>query len=197
MVVAGGDNGADSGEMGRVADGGEHLRGSDVGTAEHADFAVGVGERGGPFDGVVAVVGLVLEGIPLALRGVAAADILDDDEVATQGGATAEFNAVVFVVGRALEECGEFSIARRVVDVCAEGDAVAGLHGDSALDGDIGRLCGGEGGSGDDEEAEGSFEHEFHRRRRPRTFYLTGLASEQFELAVSQVSNAKPGAPTF
>jgi len=43
VVIAGGDDGADSGEMRRMADGGEHLRGSDVRSAKHADFAVGVG----------------------------------------------------------------------------------------------------------------------------------------------------------
>ena len=72
-----------------------------------------LGQRGGPFDGVVAVVGLVLEGIPLALGGVAAADILHDDEIATSGGGAAEVGGVVFVVGRALEEHGEFGRRRR------------------------------------------------------------------------------------
>ena len=88
------------------------------------------------------------------------------------------------------------AVAGGAVDVGAEGDAVAGLHGDAAFDGDVGRLCGGEGGSGDDEEAEGLFEHEFHRRRRPRTFYLTG-GSEQFELAVSQAQMRNRGHRLF
>ena len=127
--------------MGRVADGGEHLRGSDVGSAEHADFAVGVGKRGGPLDGVVAVVGLVLEGIPLALGGVAAADVLHDDEVSAGGGGAAEFGGVVLVIGRALEEDGIFAIAGGMVDVGVEGDAVAGLHGDAVFYGDVGAVC--------------------------------------------------------
>ena len=104
VVVAGGDDGADAGQMRRMADGGEHLRGSDIGAAEHADFAVGVGEGGGPLDGVVAVVGFVLEGVPLALGGVAAAHVLHHDHEAAPRRRDGEIGAVVLVVGRALQE---------------------------------------------------------------------------------------------
>ena len=124
-----------------VADGCEHLRGSNVGPAEHADFAVRIRQRGSPFDGVVAVVGLVFEGIPLALGGVAAAHILHDDEVATRRGGAAKVGCVVLVIGRALQQRRVFAIARGVVDVRTQGDAVAGLHGDAAFDRDVRRLA--------------------------------------------------------
>ena len=111
MVVRCGDNGADAGEVRRVADGCEHLRSSHVGPAEHADFAVGIRQGGGPFDGVVAVVGLVFEGIPLALGGVAAAHILHDDQVAARGSCAAKVGCVVLVIGRALQQ--DWDICRR------------------------------------------------------------------------------------
>ena len=148
VIVAGGDDGADAGEMRGMADGGEHLRGAYVGSAPHADFAVGGWQRGGPFDGVETVFSFVLEGIPLALGGIAAADILNDDEVSACGGAAAEFSTVVLVVGGALKERGELAFADGVIDVCPEGYAIAGLHGDAALDGDVSGLCGCECGSG-------------------------------------------------
>ena len=85
MIVAGGDDGADAGKMRRMSDGGQHLRGADVGAATHADLAVGIGQRGRPLHRVVAVIRFVLEGVPLAVGGVAAADVLNDDDVAASG----------------------------------------------------------------------------------------------------------------
>ena len=122
-----------------MTDGGEHLRGTDIGSAEHADFAVGMGQRGRPLDGVVAVVDFVLEGVPLAFGGVAAAHILDDDEVTTRRGGEAEGGGVL-VVGRALRRTG-YCHRRGVVDVGIQSDTVAGLHGDAVFYGDAGVLA--------------------------------------------------------
>src|SRR6478752_4635059 len=106
--------------MRRMSDGGEHLRGSDIRSTKHADFAVGIGKRGGPLYGVVAIVGLVLEGIPLALGGVAATDVLHNDKVATGGGRAAEVGFIVFVVRGALKKRRVLAVTSGVVDVGAE-----------------------------------------------------------------------------
>ena len=105
-------------------------------------------ESGSPLDGVVAVVGLVLEGIPLAFGGVAAADVLHYDEIATRGGGEAEGSGIVLVVGRALKKRGIFAVTGGVVDVGVEGDAVAGLHGDAVFYGDVGVFARGRWGRG-------------------------------------------------
>src|SRR5207253_8629017 len=57
----------------------EPLRRTDIGAAVHPDPAIRPRLRGGPFDRVIAVLRLVAEWIELALRGVAAACVLDDD----------------------------------------------------------------------------------------------------------------------
>jgi hypothetical protein len=167
VVVGGGDDGADAGEVGRVADGGEHLGCADVGAGEHADFAVGVRQSGGPFDGVVAVVGLVLEGVPFAFRVVAAADVLRDDDETVGDAFGAEGGEVVLVVGGAHEQDIEGTVAGGAIDVGVEGDAVAGLHGDVFLDDDVGGGWGGrslggggEGGGKEGSETEELLEHE-------------------------------------
>jgi len=128
-----------------VADGSEHLRCADVGTGEHADFAVGMRQSGGPFDCVVAVVGLVLEGVPLALGLIAAADILRDDHEAVFDGFWAEGGEVVFVIRGAHEQDVEGAFASGAIDVGEEGDAVAGLHGNVFLSDDAGGDYGGGG----------------------------------------------------
>ena len=58
------------------------LREREVRLADHADLAVAPGLRRDPVDGVVAVVGLVDDGGPLALRLELAAHVLDDADVA-------------------------------------------------------------------------------------------------------------------
>ncbi len=87
-----------------MADGGEHQRSADVRSAEHANFAVRMRQRRGPLHRVVAVVHLVLEGVPLALGGVAAAHILDHDHEAARDSLAREVGAAVLVVGCALEQ---------------------------------------------------------------------------------------------
>jgi len=93
VIVAGGNHGTYTGEMRRMSRGGEHLRGTDVGTAEHANLAVGIRKGGDPLDGVVAVFGFVDEGIPVSLGGIAAANILDDHDVAARRGLECEIHA--------------------------------------------------------------------------------------------------------
>src|ERR1039457_4181071 len=124
--------------MRRMADGRQHLGGTHVGAAEHADFAVGMGKGSRPLDGVVTVVNLVFERIPLAFGGVATAHILNDDDEAAQGATTAEVGGIVFVVGGAGEEDGIGSGGGWLIDVRMEGDAIAGLHGDVALNSNVG-----------------------------------------------------------
>ena len=122
-----------------MRDGGEHLSGADVRSADHADFAVRIRERGGPLDGVVTVIAFVLEGIPFAFGSEAAADVLNDDDVAKRRGPHAELGfAGAFVVRRALEEDRELTVGFGAVDVGAESDAVARFHGDVVFDGDVG-----------------------------------------------------------
>ena len=71
-----------------------------------SDLAVRIGQRRRPLHRVVAVVGFVLERVPLALRGVAPADVLDDDDVAAGGALHPEAAVTVLVVGRALQQHG-------------------------------------------------------------------------------------------
>ena len=61
---------------------GQHLRRADVRAAEHADLAVRIGKRRRPFDGVVAVLRLVLERIELSLRVEPSTHVLLDDDIA-------------------------------------------------------------------------------------------------------------------
>ena len=65
--------------MGR---GGGPLRVAEVGLARHAHAPVAPRPARRPLDGVVAVVDLVPEGVPLALGAVLAAHVLDDAGVA-------------------------------------------------------------------------------------------------------------------
>ena len=175
MVVAGGDNGADAGQMGRMGDGREQLRGSHIGAAEHADLAVGVGQGGGPLHGVVAVFDLMLEGIPFAFGGIAAAHILRHYHEAAQCAHATKGGGVALVVGCAGEQHREASVACGAIDVGEEGDAVAGLHGNVALDVDVGLGLGeqrpaGRDGKGAKEQQKRFFQHGIPRRRKPRPF---------------------------
>ena len=126
-----------------------------------------MGQGGGPLDRVVAVVGLVLEGVPLALGGVAAAHVLHDDHVAARDGLAA--NRRRCPCRRACAGAGrEFAVAGGTVDVGVEGDAVAGLHGDVALDDDFrsGLAQGGDQG-GEYGDGQRPFEHSFLRKELP------------------------------
>src|SRR6201998_1226392 len=119
--------------MGRTRDGSEQLRGTDVRAAEHADFAVRLRQGRGPFDGVVAVLRFVAEGIPLAFGGESSADVLNHDEIAASGRLHAKGARVVLVRGGALQQDGVFSVGPRTIDVGIEDRAVAHLGGDVAI----------------------------------------------------------------
>jgi hypothetical protein len=101
--------------------------------AEHAHLAVGVGQSGGPLHRVVAIVGLVLEGVPLALGGVPTAHILHHHHVAARNRLPGKVRGAILVIGRSLQKHGEVSLAGRPVDVGPERYAVARLHSDIAL----------------------------------------------------------------
>ena len=96
------------------------------------------GKRRGPLHRVVAIVRLVLERVPLAFGRVAAAHVLDDDDVSAGGGLQSESGVAVLVVGRALEEHGKACRPRGPVDVGAKRHAVAHLHGHVRFVGDAG-----------------------------------------------------------
>ena len=83
MIVAGRHVRTDPSQMRWVHYGSQHLRGPDIGAAKHSDLAVGVRQRCRPLHGVISVVRLVQERIPLPIRGVAAPNILDDDDIPT------------------------------------------------------------------------------------------------------------------
>ena len=56
MVVTGGHDGRNTGEMGRMCDGGQHLRRTYVRSAEHPNFSVCTWQARGPFNSVVAII---------------------------------------------------------------------------------------------------------------------------------------------
>ena len=85
VVVRRGHRRRDRDQGRRLERGWQPLSGADIGEAVHADLAVGGGKLGRPFDGVVAVLGLVAEGIERALGGVLATNVLDHDHVAVRG----------------------------------------------------------------------------------------------------------------
>ena len=136
MIVAGGDHRADACKVRGMSDGSQHLGSADVGTAPHADAAIGVRKRGSPLDGVVTVGGFIDEGVPIAIGRVAAADILHDDDIAARGGFVRELDLAAgtqFVVRSALQEDGEFAIGVGTIDVGAEGNTIAHFCGHAAL----------------------------------------------------------------
>ncbi len=137
VVVRRGDDRADAGEMRWMADCGEHLRRAHVRSAEHADFAIGVRQSCRPLHRVVAVVDLVLEGVPLTLGGIAATDVLHDDHEASGDSMAREVGGIVLVIGRALQKDREGSFAGGTIDVGLERDTVAGLHRDVAFEDQI------------------------------------------------------------
>src|SRR5436189_2118912 len=93
-----------------VRDGCKHLGCSNIRPAEHSDAAIGVWQRSGPFDCVVAIIRFVLERVPLAFRGVATAHILKDDDITAGGGLQPKRYAIVFVVRSALQQNGKLAV---------------------------------------------------------------------------------------
>ena len=81
----------------------------------------------------------MLEGVPLALGGEAAAHILDDHHVAARRALLPKRSAVVLVVGGARQQNRILALRNGPVDVGPQGYAVARLHGHSALDNDLRR----------------------------------------------------------
>ena len=122
-----------------MADRSEHLRGADIGTAQHADLAVRMRQCGGPLHRVVAIIDLVLEGVPLAVGGVAAAHILHHHHEAARNCLGRKFSGSVLVVGGPLQKHRERTLADWAIDVGLERDAVARLHRDVVLEEDLRR----------------------------------------------------------
>ena len=81
VIVAGSHDRANTGQMRRMRNRRQHLGRAHIRSAPHADFAVRIRQRRRPFHGVVTIVRFVLERVPLSVRGVAAADVLNDDDV--------------------------------------------------------------------------------------------------------------------
>ena len=133
VVVGRGVIGANSREMRRRGNGGQILRGPDVGTAKHSDLAIRIRKRRGPFHRVVTILRFELEGIPIAFRGVAAADILRDHHVTSRRGLQAELHVAFFVIRRAHQQHRELAVGFGAVDVRAQSDAVAHLCRDVLL----------------------------------------------------------------
>lgn len=132
VVVVAGDDGKDGFEMGVVEFGEAPLDDAEVGTAEHADFAVGPGLGSDPVECVVAVAAFLVERIESALGVVAAANVLDEEGIAVfDEGAVIREEVLTLAVGRADEERGVGAGRGRAKDVGGETDAVA--HGNAHL----------------------------------------------------------------
>src|SRR5580700_1954633 len=129
VIVAGGHDRAYASEVRGMGNGGEHLRGANVGPAPHPDLAIRKGESRGPLYRVVAIVRFVLERVPFALRRVAAPDILNDGHIALRGSQFAEFGAAILVVRRPLQQRRELAIRFWTIDVGAKRHTVSHLGG--------------------------------------------------------------------
>ena len=124
--------------------GGQDLREAGVGDAEGADVAVAPGLRPEPLVCVVAVVGLVDVGPPLALRLVAAAAVLHDHGVAGGGEAHGPVDVALTLgaVGRADQEHREPLPVARAVEGGVQLDAVAHGNPQVELNVQVGRAHG-------------------------------------------------------
>ena len=111
----------------------QHLGGANVRSAEHPDFAIGIRQRRRPLDRVITVVGFVLERVPLAFGGVAAAHVLKNDHKAARSALQAEIHAIVFVIRRALQQHRELAVGGGTVNIGSKRHAIAHLHGDIPL----------------------------------------------------------------
>ena len=116
--------------MRRVRDRRKHLGCANIRSAKHSDFAIRIRQRCRPFDSVVPVIGLVLEGVPLALGRVAPAHIFKYDHISARRALQAKINAVVLVVRRALQQDRKFSVGLGPKDVRLERDAIMHFHFD-------------------------------------------------------------------
>ena len=141
VIEAGGcDVGKDGDQARRVRHRGAPLHVSQVGASLHADFAVGPGLLGGPFDGVVAVLDVVAERLPLALRLMASASVLEDVGITAPGevdGAAVGARVALGAVGRARNKHGVLAFADRTKDVRVEDDAVPHRDRDAVLHRDV------------------------------------------------------------
>ena len=104
-----------------------------VGATDGADAAVRPRQRGGPLDGVVAVlgvhvVGAVEAGLELAIGGVSAAHVLDDVDVSALGQLPAPLDEAGLVVGRPLHDGGEPAAGVWPIDIRPQDGPVAGAR---------------------------------------------------------------------
>src|SRR5580698_7102838 len=106
FVIA--SNHGEAGNQVRIGlDGGAPLDNTQIGSAGHADAAVGPGLVRDPVDGVAAVGALLFDRAELAARAVAATHVLDNYGVTVAGKGTVAAEAFVLaIVGSADENCG-------------------------------------------------------------------------------------------
>src|SRR3954470_3842200 len=95
VIVARRDDRTNSLQMRWMGNSGQHLRGPDVRASIHSYSAIGIRQRCRPLDSVVTVVGLVQEGIPFSVRGVASANILVNDNVTAGCAFIPKINGIV------------------------------------------------------------------------------------------------------
>ncbi len=111
----------------------EHLRCTNVRSAKHSYLAIGIGQGGRPLHRVVAIIGFVFEGVPLAFRGIATANILKDDHKSARCSPNPKDQTVAFVIWCALQQDGKLSFGLRPINISSENNAVAHLRRDSML----------------------------------------------------------------
>src|SRR5688572_8181559 len=119
--------------MRRRFQGGQPLHRARVRKAVCPDPAIGPGLPGRPFDRVVTVRAFLPVRVEVAIRGVAAANVLHHDRVAARDGFLVNGVAArrdVLSVERAKDEAREPAIARRAIDIRPQHDTVAHPDGD-------------------------------------------------------------------
>src|SRR5689334_12419092 len=116
-----------------MCNGSQHLCCANIGAAKHSNSTVGVWQGCGPLDGVVAVVGFVFEGVPLAFGGIASAHVLNDDDVSARRASKTHAYFIVFVVGSPLQEHRKFAIGFGTEDVGVKSYAVTHFYGNVVL----------------------------------------------------------------
>ena len=127
-------HGRRDGLQGRVAaGGGEQLSDALVGKAVHAHPAVAGGQRGQPFQGVLAVPLFIDKGLEAPFRGAAPAHVLDHHQV-TLGGVPGRMGVGhrggdAPPVGLAHQQRRERALALGHIEVRVQPHAVAGAHG--------------------------------------------------------------------